>query len=212
MSSGSPPANPSRPLPAKRRRNTLDDIFGPVQLLPSESRSAWIALQDSIAAELQATGVLGQMFVREIAQNTWQEQRLRRLQGLLLIYASHAGVLELLKPRHSLSLGEMDRARSLAEAWRTGDSDAVKEVDELLARAGLSRDAIYAVTLADRFEAFERIERMIASLEVRHMALLREVDYRRSIQDVSKQILLEPAEANASPVETASGNGNSTLD
>jgi hypothetical protein len=202
---------PSKLLPAKRRRSTLDDIFGPVQLLPFENPSTWAAWLQSIGAEMKPANVLDDILVRDLAENGWQKQRLRRLQVLLLICGSHAGVLELLKPRYSLSLDEMEQAQSLADGWRKGANHAVKEVEVLLATAGLTRDAVYAATLAERIEAFERIERMIANLEERCAATQREFVRRRSIQvGLPKGMLLEsPGRSETSP-ETAPGNGNSS--
>lgn len=68
----------------------------------------------------------------------------------------------------------------LAEAWAARENDAIKEVDELLASAGLTMDAVRAQTLSNNLEVIERIDRMIASAEARRNASLRELDRHRA--------------------------------
>jgi hypothetical protein len=53
-------------------------------------------------------------------------------------------------------------------------------VDAMLVSAGLSMDAVMAKTLELRIAEIERIERMIASAEVRRSLVLREIERHRA--------------------------------
>jgi hypothetical protein len=68
----------------------------------------------------------------------------------------------------------------LAKAWAARDQSAIKRVDKLLASAGLTMDAVMAQTLSISLDDIERIDRMIATAEVRRNAILREVDRHRT--------------------------------
>ncbi len=60
-------------------------------------------------------------------------------------------------------------------------SSCIKMVDELLAPAGLTQEAVMAETLAARLDDIERIERMIGLTEARRAAALREIDRHRAV-------------------------------
>jgi hypothetical protein len=60
----------------------------------------------------------------------------------------------------------------LAKAWAARDQNAIKRVDKLLASAGLTMDAVMAQTLSISLDDVERIDRMIATAEVRRNAIL----------------------------------------
>ena len=68
----------------------------------------------------------------------------------------------------------------LAKAWGTRDKAAVKEVDKLLAAAGMSIDAIMAQTLSINLDDIERIDRMIATAEARRNLIIREIERHRA--------------------------------
>jgi hypothetical protein len=68
----------------------------------------------------------------------------------------------------------------LAKAWAARDQSAIKQVDKLLASAGLTMDAVMAQTLSISLDDIERIDRMIATAEMRRNAILREVDRHRT--------------------------------
>ena len=58
---------------------------------------------------------------------------------------------------------------------------AVRRVDNILASAGLTMDAVMAQTLSHKLDDLERIERMIATAEVRRNVILREIDWHREM-------------------------------
>src|SRR5262249_34064220 len=66
-----------------------------------------------------------------------------------------------------------------------------KRVDELLASAGLTMDAVMAQTLCTYLDEVERIARMIASAEARRDAIVHEVELHRARRGL-RRITLPP--------------------
>jgi hypothetical protein len=75
---------------------------------------------------------------------------------------AYMGLEQILKP-----LVGFLQEKDLAEAWAARDPSAIKRVDKLLALAGLTMDAVMAQTLSSNLDDIERIDRMIATAEVR---------------------------------------------
>jgi hypothetical protein len=61
------------------------------------------------------------------------------------------------------------------------EPNAVTLVDELLADAGMSIDALMAGALAEKLDDIERIDRLATIAESRRNASLREIDRRRAV-------------------------------
>jgi hypothetical protein len=72
------------------------------------------------------------------------------------------------------------KAYDLSERWARREDEAVAAVDRHLATAGLTMDAVMGQTLAAEIELVEKMDRMIASAEIRRNATLREIERRRS--------------------------------
>jgi hypothetical protein len=68
----------------------------------------------------------------------------------------------------------------LARAWAARDKAAIKRVDELLASAALTMDAVTAQTFCTYLDEFERTARMIASAEARRDDALHEIERHRA--------------------------------
>jgi enamine deaminase RidA (YjgF/YER057c/UK114 family) len=82
----------------------------------------------------------------------------------------------------------------LARAWAARDKAAIKRVDELLASAGLTMDAVKIQTFCTYLDEFERIARMIASAEARRDAILHEVVQhrgRRGLRRTTQHLRIE---------------------
>ena len=113
--------------------------------------------------------------MRDIVDLIWETLRLRRLKAQLITAGAHQGLESVLKP-----LLGWPQNQHLAEAWARRDRTALKQVDKLLASAGLTMEAVLAETLAARLDEIERIEHMIAVTEARRAAALREIDRHRT--------------------------------
>jgi hypothetical protein len=113
---------------------------------------------------------------RDIADLDWEVSRLRRLQASLMTATAYEGLQKVLDP-----LVEPYRdVVHLARAWAARDKAAIKRVDELLASAGLTMDAVKIQTFCTYLDEFERIARMIASAEARRDDALHEIELHRA--------------------------------
>jgi hypothetical protein len=127
-----------------------------------------------VTAAVEPADVIEEFWVRDVVDLTWEALRLRRLKAELLRSSTAKGLQKVLEPL--VRLGSYD----LANAWYARDYNARQRVQELLEQAGQSTDAITAQTLAVKLDDVERIDRMLASAEVRRNAVLREIDRHRS--------------------------------
>ena len=73
------------------------------------------------------------------------------------------------------------KAEELAQEYLQRKPGAIKLIDKLLARAGLSIDALMARTLPRNLDNIERIDRLTTIAETRRNAMLREIDRRRAV-------------------------------
>jgi hypothetical protein len=143
-------------------------------MLNGEEEEHYRRILDEVTRSVQPADIIEQFWVRDVADLLWEALRLRRLKGSLVQAATHQGLRTVLEPMVHYS-----EARILADAWFSGQERAKQEVDRLLNQAGLSFDTVTAAGVAARLQAFERIDRMIASAEARRNAVLREISRHR---------------------------------
>ena len=97
------------------------------------------------------------------------------------------------------------KAKELVQEYARDESNAINLVGEILGRGGLSMNDLLADALSQYLEEFERIDRLIASAEIRRNAALREIDrrdallgerLRRDVQEIEDGEFeeIEPAE------------------
>jgi hypothetical protein len=150
-------------------------LFGPPPLLEGEDTAAYDELLVRISGAVKPTDIFEEIWIRDIVDLVWEAFRLRRHKANLMTAVAHKGLKEILEPL----IGWTD-ARNLAEAWAARERSAIKQVDKLLASAGLTMDAVMAQALSLKLDHIERIDRMIATAEGRRNAILREVDRHRT--------------------------------
>ena len=59
------------------------------------------------------------------------------------------------------------------------DSATIQRVDQLLAKSGLTMDAVMAETLSVKLDDVDRIERLIGTAEKRYASALHEIEHHR---------------------------------
>ena len=143
-------------------------------LLDGEDRATYNHVLAEVAAAIQPRDIIEQLWVRDIADLAWDGLRLRRLKVGLLNASLAEGLEEVLRP-----LVGPAEAIELASSWDFQKRSAIKRVGELLAKAAKTMIAVRAQTLAKMLDKIERIDRMIANVELRRHAALRELDRRR---------------------------------
>lgn len=150
--------------------------FGPPALLNGEDEKAYSELLLQLSSAVQPVDTIEEIWVGEIVALTWEVLRWRRLKAALLDAQAPDGLKQIL----GRLMDEQDDADWLAERWARGHASAVKKVDSLLAKAGLTIDAVQAETLVLQFDAVERIDRLEATAEHRRNAILREIERHRA--------------------------------
>jgi hypothetical protein len=128
-----------------------------------------------IFVEIKPQCFLEDEWTLDIFDFTWTCWRLRHLKVALLNAAAYRGLEKLLVPL----IGPND-AGTLAKNWNLCDQAAVEKVNELLASANLSMEAVMAETLSLRLLEVERIDRMIADALAGRAATFREIERHRT--------------------------------
>ncbi len=146
---------------------------GPPPLVAGENAPAYEEMLARVADAVKASDMLEHMWIRDVVDLAWEVFRLRRHKADLMAAARFDGMKALHRSRWG-SDGDRfgpDRPR---------EEDRLTRVETELAKTGLTADHVAAYTFAMRIEDFERIERLIAALEVRRNDTLRELDLHRS--------------------------------
>jgi hypothetical protein len=141
------------------------DLLGPAPLFEGEDPATYDELLARISGAVKPADV----------DLVWEALRLRRLKANLMTATAYMGLEQILEPLVGF-LQETD----LAKAWAARDQNAIKRADKLLASAGLTMDSVMAQTLSVNLDDVERIDRMIATAEVRRNAILRELERHRT--------------------------------
>jgi hypothetical protein len=174
-----PPAPPLAPAPTRLQQLP--------QLIGDEKTGDYDDLFASISGAVTPADVIEEIFVRDIVDLVWEILRLRRLKTQLLASTVPKALAELLKPYYN-------DADNLAWKWATREKTTVQQMDGLLAGIGLNMDAVLARALAIRLDEFERVDRIIMTMEVRRNAALREIDRHRETLGQQLRRLAQRAE------------------
>jgi predicted outer membrane protein len=143
--------------------------------------------------------------VRDVIDLSWEILRLRHLKAGLLRVAAGAGVRSV-----ASQVGLGGSVYDFAVKWVSGDAKTRKEFAEILKKAGLGMEDVMAEALSSKIEAFERIDRMLASAEARRNNALREIDRHRSTLGAAvRQAIDKVEDAEFRDVETGEVGGGS---
>jgi hypothetical protein len=151
-------------------------LFGPPPLLLGESAAHWHELHAKVMGALKPTDILEKILAWDIVNLIWEDMRWRRLIPSLLTATAHQGLEKILDP-----LLDPFQARTSARLWALGEESAINDVDEVLASADLTMDAVMAQTLAINLNAIVRIDELSASAQARLKFTLREFERRRAM-------------------------------
>jgi hypothetical protein len=102
----------------------------------------------------------------------------------------------------------VNRAEELVKEYVRRETGAVALIDDLLAKAGMTIDALIVPKLRDQLEYVERIDRLTNIAEARRNASLREIDRRRSVLgEKLRRSVQEIEERELTLIETTTGKG-----
>ena len=171
-------------------------LFGPAPILVGEDSDAYAELLARVSADVKPSGVIEELWVRDVVDLTWEILRYRRLKMNLVaaeMETALANTLSRFVVPQEIEDEDTDKEYNgeeeesadgaeceLANKYVTRDPAAVKQVDELLASVGLTIDNVIAQVFADEISIIERIDHLSTVAEGRRNAVLREIDRRRA--------------------------------
>jgi len=153
----------------------LSSLLGPPLLIKGEDGAVYQEVAARISMAVKPKDFLEEIWVRDVADLTWEILRMRRLKAALLASAMSSPISDLLAP----VLG-YEGACEVASRWNQGNRQAVKEVNKHLTRMGWTIDTVAAHSFSNRIDTFERIDRMFTNAEARRNAALREIERHRT--------------------------------
>ena len=157
---------PSTKLPSDSSQRhvpkKLYTILGP-PAVRADQHTAFDELWGLFRDALQPKNFIDEMLIRNIADLEMEVRTLRKLKSALMTSSQDSGLITLLD---KLGL-DYTKRNKLSEAWMRREPEAVKEVEALLKKGQLGGDDILAQTLANRIDAFEKVDRMTAQAEAR---------------------------------------------
>ncbi|AWN41152.1 HNH endonuclease [Methylobacterium durans] len=159
----------------------IASLLTPPPLLPDEDPDGYGRLLTAVGVSVEPRDTIEWLWVKDVVDLLWEAQRLRRLRTVLLRTARRQGLSYLLdlygEPEQDTFQMKRDE---LVRGWSSGKREAVRQVAALLAKHGLTDEAISAQALSGKLDDLDRIERMIANADGRRNGVLREIDRRRS--------------------------------
>lgn len=167
-----------------RKRDHVQRLMGEPLLLSGEDCAAYDDLLTEVTEAVQPTDILEQIWIRDAVDRQWEILRQRRLKTALIVANRQDALREILQPL--LSDGELQnwdddkRAGTLSRQYVLGNKRTIKQVDNLLRQANLTKDVIYAHAMARQIAAFEAFDRLIWAAEARRDASLREIEHHRA--------------------------------
>jgi hypothetical protein len=160
------------------------ELLGPGWIIEGEDPELYDELLAGVGAAVQPKDLVDWLLVMDVVALTWEIQRTRRYRDSLMRLNRKSAMASLLssvlpKERDQM-LDEPSEASLLALDWFTGDKEAIKRVDELLAKAGLSAADVIADSLSTNAREFDRLDAQNERHENRREALLEQIERRRS--------------------------------
>jgi hypothetical protein len=147
--------------------------LGRAPLVPGEDAADYDTLLTQFSAAVRPRDVVEETWVRDVVDLLWEAARLRRLKAALMTACADQGMQKLLE---GLNVRE---TYALARRWAARELAAVGQVDAILAAAGLGMEHVMARTLRQTIAEVTQIDRMIASVEMRRAATMREISHYR---------------------------------
>ncbi|GEP07718.1 HNH endonuclease [Methylobacterium oxalidis] len=159
----------------------IASLLTPPSPLPDEEPDAYGRLLTAVGVSVEPRDTIEWLWVKDVVDLLWEAQRLRRLRTAMLRTARRRGLSDLLDAYREPAGDTFGYDRSeLVHGWSSGEPEAVREVAALLAKHGLTDEAISAQALSSKLDDLDRIERMIANADGRRNGVLREIERRRS--------------------------------
>jgi len=190
VSDGSITCVETRPNLARLVPADIAEIFGDPPVLSFEDRQAYDHLIAQLVLEWKPRNITEWMFVRDIADISWEIFRHRR--AITNVFAiSFKQALE------RVFYNELDddygRAKYLACAWFEGPQEQ-QEVKSELAKYGLSPEVIVAQCYSIKGGQLDKLHRLLALAEARRTAVTRNFNEYRAMSPLSEKPVVDSEE------------------
>jgi hypothetical protein len=173
----------------------IAEILGDPPGLITEDRHADDQLMAQLALERKPRNINEWMFVRDIADISWEILRHRRaIAGVFAITFKKALAMiasDVLRTNR-LDPGRL-QANALAESWFEG-ADQREQVKSQLAKYGLDAQAIVAQTYILMADALDKLHRLLALAEARRTAVARNFHEYRAMSPVRESPVVDAEE------------------
>lgn len=155
--------------------NSGFDAFGPPPLLEGEKVADYDTLLRRIFAAVDPIDFAERIWVRDIADLTWEILRLRRFKIFLIESAEELSLNKVLAP---IETQPRDRYK-LINDYVAQDPDSIKVVEDMLDILKRSKLYVHALSYASYQSRLAEIERLLTQMEGRRNMAFREIDRRR---------------------------------
>lgn len=183
----------------------LDQLLGPPPLVGGEDSAAYEELLERVTDEVEPQGIIEQIWVRDVADITFDIFRLRRVRSRLI--TTHQ--ISRYKPMF-LALYDSNAVSEVLEQWANCVSGADEYFDALAKVEPNATESGRAEAVQWNIKVIERIDTLIMNAEIRRNAVIREIDRRRvhlaqvlrdaiKIQDAEFRVLEGPSTQKARP-------------
>jgi hypothetical protein len=160
---------------ASRRASTAPRLGAPTPP-KRKARTRCDELLQRIRATLPPCDRREEIWIRDIVELVWVTLRLRRIKAVLMTETTASSIGNVGLNDH----GRKDDAVEIRRRWTAGDMSAAQRVHATPAQNGISMDTPFARTLASALKEDQAIDCLLAQLERRRSAALRELDRHRA--------------------------------
>jgi hypothetical protein len=188
----------------------IGEIFGNPPVLITENRQAYDKLVVQLVLEWKPRNITEWMFVRDMADISWEILRHRR--AIAGVFATAfkealAGVFIDVLPGYRRSLlpeqceaqrKQFRKAEALADAWFEGPEQQ-EQVKSELTKYSLDPEVVIAQTYSVRGEVLDKLHRLLALAEARRTAITRNFNEYTAMWPLSKTPVLDSKEISLVP-------------
>lgn len=162
------------PQEIRQHFQALDGCFKPPALLPDEKTDDFDILFNELLRSVTPMDAIEYIYTRDVAILTFEINRLQRHKVDIVKAAQPDAVKDLL----NVAIPRLD-PRDVSRGWALGDTQATSQVNDVLKKRGLKREAITAKAIELKLDELQKLEEMLARHEGRRFAIFREIDRRR---------------------------------
>ena len=189
----------------ERRKSRRMSLFGRAPILKGEDSEAYDALYTSISMDVKPTDFIEEIWIWDVACLTWEILRYRKIKetwlGAVKSDALERELEYILDQKGEIDWNQLSeseqadlvrevrenppkslpREKKLVKKWASGDANAMKEVNKLLSWDNETLDTVEARAFVRQLDKIEALQGLIATLEGRRNAILREIDRHRAV-------------------------------